>query len=587
MMKKYIALFLGLLFLPLIARALVKQSFTVNNVFYGNYSVDTSFTSAWFDTFANRFVIRRDWRVNEVPGLNARDYVCDTKALQTQYHLDDTQFNSSCTVTPAGVIVFGSFQNVSRSYVERIYLIVNNTKQLISDEAFFTDNQPGNLAIGMRADKTAFAIYQGSRTRFFLLSSGNWQEIFNNELSKLSSFNPRIAWSGSAWVFSNLGQNLLLFDGTLLTNIYGQIPTVAFPLQELVTNINGNGMILFSDKVGVTAFDNGYQGSSIIESLTTYSQDGNAIIEGTLNAQDAKPAGANIRYFLSNNEANRFYEATSGVTQFQDNDNRLRWQALLISTNSAFTPTLSAVTITYSTKDLTARNQSSRDSTRINDLETVQRYIQAYYANVKKDPIVNAGQKQSDWKQLKDTLTSWAEGQRNNSYYSSTIANYFPQQPVDEDKFLYDYRSSSFGESYVLSVTLEDASNYRLQSDLDGIVLGVNCDDPVFCIGQGFPITPLQTQAKQPVQIQTPQIAPLPTPYPSTDSLPPTTLIRSAPLSLVRAKNDYRVYFIENGRKQWIVNARVFRKYGFRKRRIHIISQKKLDSYFTGPNIEN
>ncbi len=579
-----------LLCVPIVALALVKQTFTLTQTFYSNYSVDAPFTSAWFDAFSGRFVIRRDWRVNEVPGLSINNYACNTKTLQTQYNLTDTQFNASCVVTPAGVLVFGSSQNISGNYIERIYLIVNNTKQLISDDNFFIDNQPGTLAIGMRADKTAFVMYQGSRTRFFLFSLGNWQEMFNNELSKLNGYNLRIVWSGSAWVLSNLGQDLWLFDGTLLTNIYGQIPTVNFSLQELVTNISGDGMILFSDKTGVAAFDNGYQGSSIIESTTTYSQDGNAIIDANLNAKDAKPSGANIRYFLSNNEANRFYETTESATQFQDKDNRLRWQALLISTNNSITPTLSSVSITYSTKDLTARNQSSRDSTRVNDLETVKGYIQSYYASVKKDPIVNVSQKQSNWKQLKDALVSWAGSLRNNSYYSSNIANYFPQEPADEDKFLYDYHSSSFGESYVLSVTLEDATNYRLQSDLDGIVLGVNCDDPVFCIGQGFPITPLplQAQVKQPVQIQTPQLAPpLPTPYPSSAALPPTTLIRSAPLSLVRAKNDYRVYLIENGRKQWIVNPRVFKKYGFRKNRIHIISQEKLDSYFTGQNIEN
>jgi prepilin-type N-terminal cleavage/methylation domain-containing protein len=38
--------------------------------------------------------------------------------------------------------------------------------------------------------------------------------------------------------------------------------------------------------------------------------------------------------------------------------------------------------------------------------------------------------------------------------------------------------------SYVLAACLEDSSAKVLESDRDGTVLGINCADPVYCIGQ-------------------------------------------------------------------------------------------------------
>jgi len=35
----------------------------------------------------------------------------------------------------------------------------------------------------------------------------------------------------------------------------------------------------------------------------------------------------------------------------------------------------------------------------------------------------------------------------------------------------------------IVSATLEDPQNVALQNDADGMDLGINCDDPVYCTG--------------------------------------------------------------------------------------------------------
>ena len=563
-MKKII--FLLSLCLPIVVFAVAKQSFTFSEIFYGTYSVDETYTSAWLDTSARRFILPRDWRVNEVPQLTINDYACDPKALQNQYSVKDITRNVSCTVTPAGIALFGFFRNDSGNYIGRIYLIANNAKQLISSDDLFIDSSRGNFVIGMRSDKSAFVIYSASKTRFFLYSSGNWQEIFNAELSAFSpGYQERIAWSGTAWVFSNLGNNLWLFDGKMLTNISGQIPTATFSLQELVTNPNGQGMILFSDKAGVAAVDNGYQASAIIESRTKNGPYNNAIVDGIVSGQAMIPPNTTIRYFLSNNEGGRWYEATNGLTQFGDVDNRLRWQALLASTDTTSTPTLNGLTLTYSSKDILSSNRSSRDAARVSDIKTARGYIQDYYASLKKDPVITASsQKRDNWNQLKQSLLAWAGSRGVPLSTRSSIENYFPKEPDDEDKFLYDYRSASFGDSYLLYVTLEDKTNERLQNDLDGIVLGVDCADPVFCLGEG-PATKNESVSRG-LEVK---------------FTPPA---RSSG-TLVRALNDYRVYVIENGQKRWIVNPEVFNNHHFKWYQIELISKEELDLYPTGASL--
>jgi len=55
---------------------------------------------------------------------------------------------------------------------------------------------------------------------------------------------------------------------------------------------------------------------------------------------------------------------------------------------------------------------------------------------------------------------------------------------------------------------------------------------------------------------------------------------------LVRAKDDYKVYKIENGIKHWIVNQNAFTKNGFSFDQIEEITTLDLSLYPEGNNIE-
>jgi hypothetical protein len=53
------------------------------------------------------------------------------------------------------------------------------------------------------------------------------------------------------------------------------------------------------------------------------------------------------------------------------------------------------------------------------------------------------------------------------------------------EQLSYDYQASPDGKDYVLAVPMRSryAHEAILTKDLDGVVHGINCDDPVYCIG--------------------------------------------------------------------------------------------------------
>lgn len=64
-----------------------------------------------------------------------------------------------------------------------------------------------------------------------------------------------------------------------------------------------------------------------------------------------------------------------------------------------------------------------------------------------------------------------------------------PHDPLHPSRF-YSYGSSKEEnlQNYVVAVALEKPTNdlltqSELQRDIDGTVYGINCDDPVYCVG--------------------------------------------------------------------------------------------------------
>jgi len=120
----------------------------------------------------------------------------------------------------------------------------------------------------------------------------------------------------------------------------------------------------------------------------------------------------------------------------------------------------------------------ARDSKRIGDIASLRLLINLYYTDCGSYPASLGGTTNS----LKNPP---------NCFQS---ANALPELPKDpkwssstkgcSDQFESDYRYATSGTTYVLAACLEDSNAKVLESDLNGPVLGINCDTPVYCVSQ-------------------------------------------------------------------------------------------------------
>ena len=556
-MKKL--LFLLLLLVPFYSFAVTRENFTASWDLTGGSGADASYTSAWFDSFGGRFILTRDWVVREAPLALLANYACDAATLQARF-APELKTGLGCKKTSSGFILFGFFQNQAGNSVGRIYRIDGDQKTQLSRDDMFIDNRDDIFVVGVKSSNALFVVYQMSKgNRFFTFEQGIWTQVDNADLSLLRvSETTRIAWTGNAWAISRLGRALNIFDGRMVSEVYGAVAGLDFSLSDLQTDLAGGGMIAFGNARGLTIGDNGYQGGTIVESTTVNSRSGNAIVTATLTAQTSEPSGTSIRYAISPNNAKRWYEATPGASvSFGERETRLRWQAVFQTNDRLVTPTLQGLTIAYATEDVSIAGTQNRDQVRVNDLAQAKRYLQTYFTDTGKDPVIESSlPKKTRWDILKNVLLDEARVMRRGDSYISSLDQNFPKSPNDSDAFLYDYKPDSFGTSYVISVTLENPLSGSLQNDVDGIVLGINCNDPVYCIGQGPALVPEGIFPQKPSG------------------------------SLLRAIGDFRVYVIQGKTKQWIPNPQVFAAHNFRWQDVQLVSAKELGQYQTGPDID-
>ena len=106
------------------------------------------------------------------------------------------------------------------------------------------------------------------------------------------------------------------------------------------------------------------------------------------------------------------------------------------------------------------------DSRRMADMQKVQAYLEIYYTRNRLYPNV------STWSALQSELVN-----------SEVGISAIPNDPIPGQTYYYGVDSSDF-QSYVLGAKFStpDHSALKEPTELDGTVLGVNCDDPVFCV---------------------------------------------------------------------------------------------------------
>lgn len=551
-MKCRFFFFAAALFLPFIVFAVSEKEFTIIQDFTSLSGVDADYTSAWFDPLGKRVLLARDYSTQEVSSFFLDSFICDAEALKLEFALAKLTSNTGCKVTPNGFILFGFFKDgATKNWVGQIYTIQGSSQRLISQDALFTDKRLGEFFIGVKNASELFIIYNGTSPAFFEFTSDIWVKQTNDELKKLRlSRKEKIAWSGNAWFFSRGGQDLSYFDGTLAVGVFGQVPNINFSLTHLETDLRGDSMIVSNGKAAWRIHDNGYKGSLVLESQLSRSKSKDEIIKSTITPNATVSSHTSLQYFISANNGKRWHEALPNQTiSISEPGKDLKFQAVLASREVNETPILKNIRIHYETKDVSSRNAQSRDNKRIKDIKTAERFIVDYYDDIRHDPILeNALPVKRRWELLKATLVDEIKSQRRPKTDSARIERNFPLQPVEkEDEFLYDYRTDSFGKSFVLYTKLESPDNSELKKDLDGFVINVNCNDPFYCVGKG------------------------PGTFNEEVSNPRDSLIKLA--------NDYRVYWIRGNTKRWITNPEVFRKHGFRWEHVHIVPQEKFTAY--------
>lgn len=109
----------------------------------------------------------------------------------------------------------------------------------------------------------------------------------------------------------------------------------------------------------------------------------------------------------------------------------------------------------------------ARDARRIADLRQTQNSLELFYTRNVAYPTVSGT---NSWQSLSTALTGAGIG-------VTSVSN-DPLSPTQT----YEYGVSADRQSYVLSAQFEDAGNPALNDDPDGVVYGVNCDDPKYCV---------------------------------------------------------------------------------------------------------
>ncbi|KKS37754.1 MAG: hypothetical protein A3G49_05620 [Candidatus Sungbacteria bacterium RIFCSPLOWO2_12_FULL_41_11] len=114
---------------------------------------------------------------------------------------------------------------------------------------------------------------------------------------------------------------------------------------------------------------------------------------------------------------------------------------------------------------------------RIAQMRMVQSALNEYYKQIGLYPVITKENACERWKALEPELEH---------YLSSDFMPRLPSDPRARRniEYQYDYKSATDGSSYVIKANLHylDASTV-LENDIDGEIFGVDCDDPMYCIG--------------------------------------------------------------------------------------------------------
>lgn len=225
--------------------------------------------------------------------------------------------------------------------------------------------------------------------------------------------------------------------------------------------------------------ENGSVSSRIVSQAVAYSSYN--IGSAKLVVSDYTPAGSRIVYFLSNDNGQTWIQAQLNIfVNFNSTGKTLQWSAAISKQSPSDPgPFIDSLTITYK-YGYDTNLYAANDSQRISDLSTVANALNNFYRDYGIYPHVSGSRAESNWNELMTLLSRNKRGGLESYPYLWTLVN----DPLydSEERTTYDYKDLSSNE-YILAARLELTGNYALTNDLDGTYGGINCDDPVYCIG--------------------------------------------------------------------------------------------------------
>lgn len=419
--------------------------------------------------------------------------------------------------------------------------------------------------------------------------------------------------------------NLEFAEGFIERNFFDDFNNIFFiDLGQTSAKIEGGRVVIDSDS----------NFSQIVSSIVINTSE--PIIEAFFSVSDFKPEKTNIIYYLSNNNGQNWVQVRSGSKiNFSTSGGGLRWKGVLTrekkNINTPFIESIS-IKIRADSKLL----MDSRDLQRIIDLDRVITALDKFFQDWGKIPDVDAELPEFRWAQLRQSLNR--KGFDGRFYISD-----FPQDPLNsfhDFKWTYDYINFSDDE-FILSARLENSKNKALLNDIDGRTDKIDCNDPIYCIGNVGPILAnllkkeqvniIKTAQAQEVRVIRRTLQPtdevsilvdsvltdLYRPIIGKKALPRVSdelefeerrfvpierisavdsrLIEKRTVTqpkrflfekvfsgeprLVKEKETGKIYEIINGQRHWIPNMTIFNDYGFDPKRIEIISRNELLIY--------
>ncbi|MDO8435277.1 MAG: hypothetical protein Q7S89_01185 [bacterium] len=520
-------------------------------------SLDPKYTTTAFHRLPNRITLGERLSARAVGTATYMDALCDARTSARDNNLD--LLLPTCAKGTDGTIIAGlQLDPARRTYSGTITHVARNGA---------VTNLPTNG--NLDGDKDTLIVGADSQSHFFILrrtdhvwrawevTNGVWRAIDSSDITNIAfSQAAHIAWSGKRWYILN-GRDLWMVHQKILVPV-AAIPNVPTTFSGLATSINETGMVIRTGSTNPTHFlitDDGFSQSQNAEPNDIRTND--PVVWTMLKSIDADvPANTTLVFAVSNDGGKNWQSIDVGrEVLFHINEKaearKFRWRATLATNDANQTPVIRKMIWQYTTQNPYPGAVVSRDAKRVADLQKTKRIIDSVRKEINEVPFVEWHlNPEQQWQRLADILTTVSMTR----HLSLRID--LPNQSGDRnDAFRYHYTGSN--NNYVLWTSLENPEHRVLTTDLDGVVLSVNCNDPVLCLSSDSPTV------EQPAEV----------------SNPPKRL-RDIP-RLVRVRDDEKIWLItENGMRRHVLNLTVLRalarRHGFR---INQVTRATLESY--------